>query len=268
MTTTPIFIITFNQAHWLSRTIESYRALSAPIDIIVHDNGSDRAEMIDLLASLEGEGVSVSRQPKIAHVDELNNVNRSINAYFGSETPTANYVVTDPDIDLTGCDPQLLSVFEEMLGKFPEAACVGPMLRIDDIPVTYPLRAAAIRRHVDQFWKHQPKWTDLDWGRVAYQFAPVDTTFALHRAGEPFKRLKKGIRVYHPFEARHLDWYINERQAVPGGDHISHWATDKLIQANKAEQFREREFHAVHAHDDGLVARRCFTTAEGFRVAE
>ena len=38
--------------------------------------------------------------------------------------------------------------------------------------------------------------------------APVDTTFAAYRPGEPFGK-KPAVRTGHPYLARHLAWYVD-----------------------------------------------------------
>ncbi|WP_331288714.1 MULTISPECIES: hypothetical protein [Methylobacteriaceae] len=262
---TPIFIITFNQSEWLKRSIASYRALASEIDLIVHDNGSDKPEMMDLLANLEKEGVVVNRGPKITKAEELDNVNISIAKYFDGEFPPIPYVVTDPDIELSDCDPALLSVFGELLSRFHWAHCVGPMLRIDDIPTSYPGRITAINKHIDQFWRHKPTWIKTEWGRVAYIRAPVDTTFALHRAGHMFRRLRRGVRVYNPFEARHLDWYIEKGGVLQTATNISHWANPDMINRVKSAKFEggSRDFFRVSGAPGALVAQQFRATSEG-----
>jgi hypothetical protein len=86
-----------------------------------------------------------------------------------------------------------------------------------------------MNRHIEQFWRHLPTFTETSFGRTAVLAAPVDTTFALHRAGEPFRRLKSGLRVYEPFEALHLDWYydpsdeLTRMYAETANRSVSHW---------------------------------------------
>ena len=78
-------------------------------------------------------------------------------------------------------------------------------------------------------------------GTVAVLPAVVDTTFALHRAGEAFRRLKSGLRVYEPFEARHLDWYLGGEPSAEARGYarssspeVSHWN-------NEVENERHRD---------------------------
>jgi hypothetical protein len=94
-----------------------------------------------------------------------------------------------------------------------------------------------------------PNFADTSFGPVAILKAAIDTTFALHRAGEPFRRLKASLRVYEPYEARHLDWYISDA----GEDHyartsspaIAHWNNQSERDAHAGEALAFNHFTAV-----------------------
>jgi glycosyltransferase involved in cell wall biosynthesis len=204
----PIFVISYNRGVYLERVIASYRRQSVPVDIVIHDFGSDDAETLRILVRLEASGVKVVRSSKITAGDQLNRVDETVQAYFRDMATPRRYVVTDCDIDLSIAAANSLTVYDDLLDRFPQAECVGPMLRIVDVPRHFPLYNKVMNRHIEQFWHREPQWQTLSSGEtVAYLPAPIDTTFALHRANEPFRRLKKAIRVYHPYEAQHLDWY-------------------------------------------------------------
>ena len=168
--------------------------------------------------------------PRITRPEDLDSINEMVRGFFGG-SPSRPYVVTDCDVDLSIADHRALRIYGELLDRFAWSECVGPMLRVRDIPTAYPLRNRALNRHVEQFWGQQPKWTRTSAGPTAFLAAPIDTTFALHRRGEDFHRLKHGIRVYFPFEARHLDWYPaadgrdgrDGRYAESSSVEISHW---------------------------------------------
>lgn len=203
----PIFLISFNRADYLGRVIKGYRRQNMPVEIIIHDFGSDDPATLEMLAKAERDGAAVVRDSKISDPDELDRVDRSVQHYF-RDRPPAPYAVSDCDIDLGEAAPNSLETYVRLLDRLPRAECAGPMLRIRDIPRDYPLFNHVINRHCEQFWRHEPQWIDLGAAtRLAYIEAPIDTTLAVHRSGEPFRRLKKGIRVYHPHEAAHLDWY-------------------------------------------------------------
>jgi hypothetical protein len=84
----------------------------------------------------------------------------------------------------------------------------------------------------------------------------IDTTFALHRAGEPFRRLKKALRVYAPFEARHLDWYDDTGTgdavyAATSSSGISHWNNNDEVAQFRDEPLKFSSFQAVRPRPDG-----------------
>ena len=112
------------------------------------------------------------------------------------------------------------------------------MLRISDIPQDYPLFNRVMNRHIEQFWQHDALIVEDRNGDVAVLECVIDTTFALHRAGEPFRRLKTAVRVYEPYEARHLDWYRtdDDEYTLMSSEEISHWnnAAEKARWAQEA----------------------------------
>ncbi len=168
--------------------------------------------------------------------------------------------MTDCDIDLGVARANALLLYDEMLDRFRSAACVGPMLRISDISQKYFLFNHMMNRHIDQFWHQDPLFTSTSLGRVAYIEAPIDTTFALHRAGEPFCRLKQGLRTYFPYEARHLDWYL-ERDALDpyherSSANISHWNNKAYCERNRQEALLFKDYKVVEHDGDGhLIVR-------------
>ncbi|MFL6721662.1 MAG: glycosyltransferase family A protein [Sphingomonas sp.] len=226
----PIFVISFNRGEYLNRTIKSYRAQNIPVEIIIHDNGSDEPATLELLREFSSAGVKIYRYEPIHQPDDLNNVELSVRRHARETGHGGPYVVTDCDIDLSIARADALRVYIEVLDMFKDVECVGPMLRITDIPKSYPLFNRVMARHISQFWGREPEWANLSVGNVAYLKHRIDTTFAVHRPGSVFRRLKAGIRLYHPFEARHLDWYASHpgstnysRTSSPA---ISHWSNE------------------------------------------
>ena len=256
---TPIFVISFNRAKYLERVIASYRRLSRPVDIVIHDNGSSEPETLAALDAFERAGVTVVRRPAIAEADELNGLDDTVQSYFRSH-PWVPYVVTDCDVDLTTASSKTLDVFHELLARFPAAQCVGPMLRIADVRQSHPLFNRLMNRHVSQFWGREPEWTATSFGRVAYINARIDTTFALHRPGEPFRRRKPGLRVYHPYEAEHLDWYLAEtsRDAYfySSSPLISHWNNRAAQERHGAEALAVDRYFVVAGGENGELMTR------------
>src|SRR5665811_65556 len=145
---------------------------------------STNPDALRVLDELEGEGVRVFRESPIASPEELDGVNGSVERYFAEWGEPCRYVVSDCDIDMSVADPRALDVYDELLNRFGHLESVGPMLRIRDIPRDYPLFNRAMNRHIEQFWHHMPTFEETSFGRVAVLATGIDTTFALHRAGE------------------------------------------------------------------------------------
>jgi len=255
----PIFIISFNRGAFLRRVIDSYRRQTTPIDIIVHDNGSDDPETLDILGELAAQGVAVHRAGKIESPDQLETIDQTIDSYFGWFRRRGRYVVTDCDIDLAPARPEALALYGELLDRFRKAECVGPMLRIADIPRDYRLFNHVMNRHIEQFWRFPPERIQTRQGDCAYLPATIDTTFAVHREGSSFRRLKRGLRVYHPFEARHLDWYPDEAGEIyrhTSAAAISHWNNATQFAALAREPLRFERYTIVESAADGRLAIR------------
>jgi glycosyltransferase involved in cell wall biosynthesis len=256
----PVFIISYNRAAYLRRILDGYRRLTVPLDIIIHDNGSDDPETVEELQQLEDAGIAIVRRPKISHPDQLNEVDLSVRAYFDRAGYESRYVVTDADIDLSIADPGAVAIYSALLDLFPRAECVGPMLRIRDIPTDYALYNHVMNRHIEQFWRRKPKWTTVPQGTVAFIKAQIDTTFALHRAGEPFRRLKQGLRVYEPYEALHLDWYPGDgdedrNYSRSSSSEISHWNNDRQQREFSSAALRYTKFNYVETVDGTLITK-------------
>jgi serine/threonine protein kinase len=209
----PIFIISFNRLNVLKTVIQSYKNyIKTPFEIIIHDNNSSYGPLLSYLKSLELEGVTVFYHDKnISSGVQLNNVALSIEKWF-CQNDAPYYVVTDPDIAFEeGCG-DILELYADLLESNREIEVVGPMLRIDDIPDYYPLKQKVIERHYQQFWHKTP--LNMTWrGKsIQYQHALIDTTFGMYRRGFKFHRLSQGYRIYNPYWARHLDWYLDPKK--------------------------------------------------------
>lgn len=237
----PIFVISFDRGAYLERVIPSYRAQDIETEIVIHDNGSSDTSTLQVLAEYSSSGLRVYRYGRIAAPENLNDVDLSVSRHRAETGYTGPYVVTDCDVDLTDALPDALRTYLQLLDAFPEVECVGPMLRISDVPRSYPLFNRVMLRHISQFWGRKPSWVQVGGKRVAYLKHRIDTTFAVHRPNSRFRRLKNGLRVYHPYEARHLDWYVSNddlsryRQTSSPG--ISHW--DNAIEFAKHKSLPE-----------------------------
>ncbi|MEP2683938.1 MAG: hypothetical protein ABJP44_19975 [Sulfitobacter sp.] len=232
----PVFVISYNRSRMLKKLVKSLEHLSKSTEVVIHDNGSDDYNTLLTLNNLSQQGIKVVQRPKIASAAELNNIDETITAHFENWSEPQNYVVTDCDISVSPCEYNFLEVLDEMLNRFHSVGCIGPMLQIHDISKSNPIYNKILDLHIRQFWGKYPCFEALSDTLVAYQFALIDTTFALHRGGDRFARLKKGIRTYAPYEARHLDWYEEEQEdsyKETSNSSISHWGNQSFIEKVK-----------------------------------
>lgn len=106
-----------------------------------------------------------------------------------------DFVLTDPDVvPIAECPPDLVAHLQELSMRHLAHPKIGVGLYLDDVPQDLP---------------------SLTWERdlvnPARQIAPgvfdslVDTTFAFHTAGTPFRY--ESLRTGAPYQARHMPWY-------------------------------------------------------------
>ena len=249
----PHFIISYNRHEYTKKLIATLMNKFGQDQIIIHDNGSDDPATLLFLEEMENFGIQVFRYEKINAPDELNKVDITIQKFFENRTKT-NYVVTDNDIDIEDVDCTFYSVLNELLLSHDNVDVVGPMLKINDVPFVYPLYNHVMNLHINQFWHKMPVIKKSStYGEVAFQFATIDTTFGLHKAGTSFRRLKRGLRLYSPYEARHLDWYVNtyrelgknESYATNSCNLTSHWNNREWLEKNKLTPLKHSEYLCV-----------------------
>ncbi|MFC1640722.1 hypothetical protein ACFL2D_01585 [Patescibacteria group bacterium] len=265
----PIYIISFNRLRVLSETIESYQKLEDDISIVILDTGSTYEPLLDYYKSLERQGVKIYYLNKINKSEELNNLSSVIESHNKKVDPQY-YALTDPDVSLEGSAGDTLRVFASFLEHFSEAKVVGPMLRIEDIPREYPARQFVYKKHIAQFWHKKPLLAKLEKQRIYYQFAKIDTTFGLYKADTIFQRKRDGIRIYYPYEAKHLDWYITPQNITEdqifyneNSSSVAHWSGEYF--SNPPRGFRaEKPYYVVHQGASGKprVEKKIFVPDE------
>lgn len=245
----------------MARVIGSYLNLASRVCIVIHDNGSDDPVTLQMLKEFENSStIKVYRRSKISDPEELNNVGETISHFFADWAEPSRYVVTDCDIDMSTAQSHALELYHELLELCRDVDCVGPMLTIRDVPPEYPLYNEMMNRHIQQFWHREPEWINTSHGRIAVLRAPIDTTFQLYRAGAEFQRNRNGLRVYFPYEARHLDWYRWREvgsYAASSAAEVSHWSNGLFAKVNRDAQLLYDGFFYVEADESGsLVTKR------------
>ncbi len=224
----PVFIITFQRLSSLKETVKSIENQSYPTQVIFIDNNSTYKPLLEYLKKRENKGNYVFWNKTN---DPFGNTKKCIKKYVKKELLlTSHYFcVTDPDIRLLHSD--CLKVYIQILNK-EKVFCVGPALRTFDIPDYYPLRDV-VQKQRDHMLQNVKIKHDFITEDVTYCFWRIDTTFAVYNINIPYRRAcdHVGIRVLDPYEAQHLDWYLNaynlsddQRYYIEKSlNHITHW---------------------------------------------
>lgn len=117
------------------------------------------------------------------------------------------FCYTDSDLEIVEeCPDDFMNVFYNYLKSNPDVHKIGFSLKIDDLPDHFDKKNEVIE------WESKFQQNKIDGN---FYIAPIDTTFALYR---PFSRRGKRdgsikmIRTGHPYEIRHLPWYVNSNK--------------------------------------------------------
>lgn len=85
-----------------------------------------------------------------------------------------------------------------------------------------------------------------------FQKAKIDSTFGLLRSKKSFVRLLDGIRVYTPYEAKHLDWYILPSSITQDQQHYMD-NSNPLISNWGAKQYKQTPLHPILTKKERLI---------------
>jgi hypothetical protein len=135
------------------------------------------------------------------------------------------YILTDPDLDLSGVPSDFLEVMEEGLKRYPKFERIGLSLEIDDLPDNDLGR---------QVYKHELRFWNKPLDEMYFE-AEVDTTFALQKIG--MYNTYNSLRINKPYTARHIPWYytdlenlsIDEKNYIKTAGASFSWK-DKIVQ--------------------------------------
>ena len=226
----PIFIIVHNQYEILKRSLASFeKYIDHPKQFVFHNTNSQYQPTLDFLASRKQQGDIVYN----TNVNHHLTVRETIADYLSKHPECEYFILTDPDIELQDSPGNIIDVYKYLINKY-KVFCVGSWLRVDDIPESYPKRDEVYRVYKPYYThdkKIQERFNDTEF---SVSVAPIDTTFQLIRA-KGFKASEhfphdKIIRVFEPYNARHLDWYVDPNNMLPGQKFcsenatvISHW---------------------------------------------
>lgn len=240
--------------------MNSYLPFFRYSDIYIIDKGSSYPELFTYYQELKNLGVNIINSTPMENGPSgpggLNDLYKDIEP---NKSDCDYYVVTDPDIELDGCPKDMLERYADILDAENDIEIVGPMLKIDDIPDSYPAKEICLWRHVEQFWNKTPQKKKALGKTIYVQNAPIDSTFGLVRQKTKYQRLLQGYRTYFPYEAKHLDWYITPENIESDQQHyidnsnntVSSWGSrllksqpkfDKLVADQRIIQSVQRKW--------------------------
>lgn len=204
-----VFLATFNRLDTLSRSVRSFQRFEQPYELVIVDNGSDDPRCVQLLDELEAQPdvAKVYRLPKINSMEELtDNFNVAVRDQYRRKRGRGGwFAVTDADVCFDGTSPDALAAYVK-LAKATGCA-VGPHTRVDEsIPHGYPLRSRVLATESRLLYRSSMSWL----GDIPYAPWPIDTTFHVFPRAEEFPRLRMNtLRCGPPYDAMHLDWYVD-----------------------------------------------------------
>ncbi len=215
------FIINYNKLEVFKRCLKSLEPILEKIYII--DNASDYKPLLEYYEKIKSYKIQIIHNSPIKEPYHLEALRYYIEKYKYGDY----YLVTDSDIELLY--PELaIKAYVKILKKFERINCVGAQLKIDNIPDDYPAKDSVLAIH-SYFYNTKPYKYD----NIYYRVAKIDTTLAVYRTEEEWKRLEDmSIRCYYPFNALHLDWYITPQNMTEDqryflerskNSKVSHW---------------------------------------------
>ena len=116
-------------------------------------------------------------------------------------TISTPYIVTDSDlVPADVCPKNLVEKLQELFPQFPKRSKIGPGIRIDNIPDVLPFKKSVVDAQA-HYWQDRLSPECFS--------APIDTTFALYRAGSEWadSMPHTGVRLDNPYVVEHWPWY-------------------------------------------------------------
>lgn len=208
-----VFLGVYNRLSTLERTVRSYKRLRTPHELIIVDNGTDHPECLALLAEIQRKKLAakVYHLPGCMDMSEAQeNFNHAIRMEFEHGSGAKWFAVSEADVCFDGSHPASLDAYISVAEH--TGVAVGPHLRVDaGIPANYPLRSRVLACESRLLYRQDMEWLiDERKNEIPYSKCQIDTTFHLFPRTRFFDRLHLDpIRVGPPFDAMHLDWYLD-----------------------------------------------------------
>lgn len=192
---TKVLIINFNRITY-PRQLSEWAAQNGCEPVFI-DNASTNLSVFRFYESMPFRVIRMTRN--MGHTVIWDN--KGILDYLGVKD---RFIITDPDLDLSGVPGDFLEVMNKGLDVYPEFSKCGLSLEIEDLPDT--TEGKFIREREAGYWKNP-----LD---DFYFKADTDTTFALYNY--PLGDYShSAIRCNRPYTAKHLPWYYTSFDGLP-----------------------------------------------------
>jgi hypothetical protein len=178
---------------WPKAMVEHIRTYAGLQEIVILDNESSYPPLLEWYSALP-DGVRMASMPfNLGHKAPWTEAGQR-------ELKTDYYVVSDPDLDLTGVPRNVLLHLSSLLRDYPDNEKVGLSLEVSDLTPDLPYFPICSRWE-PSYWR-APLVDNL------FRLAPIDTTFAMYnkRVMNAYKIC--GARTERPYTARHLPWYV------------------------------------------------------------
>ena len=186
MSKVPAFIVNYNRLH-LPIAMANYLADNdTGVDPIIIDNNSDYPPLLEYYKNCK-------------HKVERMHLNYGNCALFTTGlldkyNLKGNFILTDPDLDISSIPTDFLQVLQAGLDKYLWADKCGFSLEIKDLLN-------------NELTEEVLKWEIGNWGNRLdnmYYKAAIDTTFALFRTR---MHSFECLRTERPYTAKHMPWY-------------------------------------------------------------
>jgi hypothetical protein len=219
----PIVITNRNLTSWPKAMIQDLRRMDGCGPIVIVDNDSTAPETLDWYDSLDGDQdiAIIYTRANLGHqAPWMVGIPNALYSQYGFK----EYIVTDPDLDLSQCPKETLLMLRDMIhdmdpspyrykgeGVFKDVQffCkdkIGLGIRIDDVPSD----ALFFNECERQYWEQRPMTPSYRNKILSMiQPAPVDTTFAMYIWERMSVYGIGGCRTIDPL-VRHLPYYITE----------------------------------------------------------
>jgi hypothetical protein len=191
----PIFLSCGDLGQRLQGIAAAYGKQSMATELILIDGGAGGGETQAAISRLQQQGAQVRAIDPGTAEQQAQSLQYVIRQYFKRWGEPKRFAIASGAIDFFGTPPDTFELFADVDG-------VGPMLRIQELPRDHPALGHEIASH----WSREPIWCETSIARVAVTRSDLAGNFAICRADGGYRAPKTGLRVYHPFDARSLEW--------------------------------------------------------------